>query len=139
MEFKVGDKKIVDTKRYGLFGKNVMVITLDAFSKKSLVLRHNDKTRALILYLIDEAQKEFKKANKITECESYKILDNYLNLMNIQIDLLCGDSGKEWSNEIIKFINKMIAKAKPKKANNKADKKALEEAVMIEENMVIKE
>ena len=33
MEFKIGDKKIVDTKRYGLFGKNVMVITLDAFSK----------------------------------------------------------------------------------------------------------
>lgn len=138
MEFKVGDKKIVDTKRYGLFGKNVMVITLDAFNKKSIVLRHNEKTRAFILYLINEINKEFKKGIQLPNCQGYKILDNYLNLMNIQIDLLCGDSSKEWSDEIVKFINKMITKAKPKKANKEIDKKALEEATMIEENMVIK-
>lgn len=138
MEFKVGDKKIIDSKRYGLFGKNVMVVTLDAFGKKSLVLKHNDRLRAFILYLIDEIQKELKKVNKVTECDSYKILDNYLNLMMIQIDLLSGEESKEWSNEIVRFINKMVAKAKPKKGSKEAEAEALKEAGIIEDNMIIK-
>lgn len=138
MEFKVGDKRIVDNKRYGLFGRNVMVVTLDAFGKKSFVLKHNDRVRAFILYLIDEIQKELKRVNKVTECDSYKILDNYLNLMLIQIDLLSGADSKEWSKEIVKFINREIIRAKPKKGSEKIEAEALKEAVMIEENMIIK-
>lgn len=137
MEFKIGDKKIVDTKRYGLFGKNVMVITLDAFSKKSLVLRHSERMRAFVLYLIGQIQKESKK-NKVTECESYRVLDNYLNLLNIQIDLLAGDSSIEWSKQIVTFTGRLIKKAQKKGLSKEEDDKALREGAMIEDNMIIK-
>ena len=135
MEFKVGDKVIRDVKKYGLFGKPAMVVQLDKFGNKTLIFGQGERTRAFILHLISQIQKEVKDVSKVEETESYKILDNLLNMLFVQIELSSG----EWCGEYVQYISEFVAKkyngAEVPKVTDKENEKALQDAVLLEKAM----
>lgn len=132
MEFKVGDKVIRDVKKYGLFGRSAMVVQLDKFGNKTLIFGQGERTRALILHLISQIQKEVKDVSKVEETESYKILDNLLNMLFVQIELSSGEWCGEYAQYISKFIEKKYNKVKAPKVTDKESEKALQDAVLLE-------
>lgn len=104
MIFKINDKTIEDTKTWGVFGKPTMIVKLDNNNHKSLVLGQGERTRAFILYLIDGVQKEMSTTPKMEDCKCYTILDNYLTMLSIQMDLLSGSLSSQWTQTICDFV-----------------------------------
>ena len=128
MEFKIKDKKIQDVKKYALWGQPAMVVTLDANGNKALVFGAGERSRAFILYLIDMIHKEVK----LEDCDNYKILDNYLNMLLVQLDLSCGQWAGQYSQHIMKFIEEKMDTAEPLEVSDEEEKHALSEAGLLE-------
>lgn len=104
MTFKINDKTIEDTKTFGVFGKPTMIVKLDNNNHKSLALGQGERTRAFILYLIDAIHKEMTTTPKMEDCKSYIVLDNYLTMLGIQMDLLSGSLSSQWTQTICEFV-----------------------------------
>ena len=132
MEFKIKDKKIQDVKKYALWGQSAMVVTLDANGNKTLVFGAGERSRAFILYLIEMIHKEVKEGKKLEDCDNYKILDNYLNMLLVQLDLSCGQWAGQYSQHIMKFIEEKMDTAEPLEVSDEEEKHALSEAGLLE-------
>ncbi|MBR1773931.1 MAG: hypothetical protein IJ759_07875 [Bacteroidales bacterium] len=137
MEFNVGKRKIQDVKKYALWGKPAMIVTLDEFGNKTLVFGEGERTRAFVLYLIDNIQKEVKNVSKIEDCESYKILDNYLNLLFVQIELSSGQWCSEYFKHISMFIEEKINEAESQEVSDEENAEALSQARVLEQALKV--
>lgn len=135
MEYKIGEYTINDTKKYGLFGQSIMVVSLNKGNDCSLVLGQSNRLSAFIRYLINEWQKSVLKGIENEDISEY----NILHLLFDEIVLNFGNISSEHSAEYIDYIlNYQIPENNKKvRYTKKQEKEDLEHSAILSKAMTL--